>query len=129
MNKLAIVFLITSEDVIGTIVDETDTHITIDGALSIFVSPDEEGTPVFYFKKYCMHTTDFLVTFKKEHVLSVFTNPIKPICKHYSLSMKQFKIAQEKLVDMTIEEFQSSINDEVSSEEVEETTYETITVH
>lgn len=129
MNPV-IAYLITGEEVIGTVAHETDTHITFDGALNLFISPDEEGTPVFYFKKFSMYTTDFLCTFKKSDILTVFDNPIQPIRAHYKSSLEKFKMAHEKYTQMSVEQFQSSIDDDINEEEDDdELNADNITVH
>ena len=126
----SILFLITGEEVIGQIVKQTDDIVVLDGALSLYVTPNEDGTPIFYFKKYCMYVPNFFATFKTSDVMNIFNDPISPICKHYNESLKKFTKLNERLATLDVDDFKTSIEEDIDEDEDEDDeTYITTTVH
>jgi len=78
--------LINGDEIIGFILGETDTHITVDHPLVVVTVTDDNGTYTA-LKRYVPFAKEKLIHFQKGHVIA--TTDLHPeIEKYYFLSLK-----------------------------------------
>lgn len=92
-----ILYLMNGVEIIGRIRSETEDEIVLDDALEIDMTHNEEGIPVFYFRKYCMYVDHFIVSFPKKVVVNQFHSPLQAIVQNYETTVSKFNKLQERM--------------------------------
>lgn len=66
--KLKILRLLTGEEILGNILEESDTHYTVENPCSIGLSMGQNGKPALNMQPMLMLTDQKQVSIKKDHV-------------------------------------------------------------
>lgn len=68
MLNIRLLKLINGEEILGKVVDETDTQIVVDKPVIIMLAPGQNGNISVQMGHYCPHTEE-KIAFNKQHVV------------------------------------------------------------
>jgi len=91
MTRYVMIRLKDGNDVIGTLLCESETIIDIGDACIVRYMIDLDGRPTIALLKYCALTAGFDVYFNKDEVLHVFYDPLDTVITYYQKTITRIK--------------------------------------